>query len=140
MIQGVAVILIREDNAVLAQHRDDISGIVDPNTWAAPGGGKKQSDKSLKLAAVRELHEETGYIIEPSDLTLLMKDIHTYKTGGKVARTIFWAQYDNKQEIHCYEGQEMRFLNEMDLKELTFSPGHKNFLNIAIQLSQHGIN
>ena len=39
-----------------------------PAGWGFPGGGVDPEDKSLKIAAVREVYEETGLVISPEDL------------------------------------------------------------------------
>lgn len=134
MRQFVATILINKENSVLAQHRDNIPTILGPNTWMVPGGAKEESDKDLKTAAARELLEETDYIINPKDLTFLTKDIYTTEEGITVERIIFWALYDGKQEIHCNEGQEMKFITEKDLDILNIYTGHKGFFKKAIEL------
>lgn len=38
-----------------------------------PGGNKEEFDKNLKTGTVRELLEETDYITNPKDLTVLNK-------------------------------------------------------------------
>lgn len=134
MRQFVGVILVKEDGSVLAQHRDNKEGILGPNMWCVPGGAMEESDQDLKSAGARELREETDYIVNPDELQLLTTDIYTNERGISVERTIFWAPYDGKQEIHCNEGQEMRFIPQEDLQELEIYTGHKEFLEEATQV------
>lgn len=74
----VCIIPIRQDGQVLIQKRSpQKSGW--PNLWADTGGGVMAGESSL-AAAVRELHEEIGILVEPEALHLLVSQ----KERGKV--------------------------------------------------------
>lgn len=106
MRQYVAVILVKPDGSVLAQHRDNKPTILGSNTWCAVGGAKDENDETLEQAGARELREETGYNIEPGKLRSLVRDKYVTEKGTEVEKSILWAPYDGEQEIHCFEGQE----------------------------------
>ncbi len=132
MVEFAAVILVRPDGSVLAQLRDDIPTILEPDKWGVVGGGKeKDFDNNLISTAIRELLEETNYLAIPQDLYLLSKDIYQIDTGLEIERTIFWAQYDERQTIACNEGQEIRFINPAEFDKLEFAKDNKEFFKKA---------
>lgn len=131
MRQFVAVILVKSDGSVLAQHRDNKPEILGSNTWGTVGGAKEETDIDLKNAGARELLEETGYKINPDNLKFLTEDIYTTERGKEVQRIIFWAPYDGIQKINCFEGQEIRFVKPKEFSELNFYTGHEAFLRKA---------
>lgn len=133
MRQFVAVILVKSDGSVLAQHRDNKPEILGPNTWGTVGGAKEETDIDLKNAGARELLEETGYKINPDNLKFLTEDIYTTERGKEVQRIIFWAPYDGIQKINCFEGQEIRFVKPKEFSELNFYTGHESFFKMASQ-------
>jgi len=129
MIRFSAIILVKKDGSVLAQHRDNIQGILEPDKWGIIGGGfEKGVDKDIMSAAVRELHEETGYQINSADLQFLSRDNYFISENLEVERTVYWAWYDNNQEIKCYEGQEIRFIKPEEFEKLEFARDNQAFL------------
>lgn len=130
MRQYVGVVLVKPDGSVLAQHRDNKSNILGPNTWCVVGG-THDNDKDLKAVASRELEEETDYKINPQDLRFLARDTYKTEKGTNVERTIFWAFYDDRQKINTNEGQEIRFIEPSEFNNLNFYTGHQAFLRKA---------
>ncbi len=122
--------VVREDGAVLMQHRDNKPGIFYPDHWCYPAGSVDEGE-DYKEAAKRELKEETGY--EPKELFELTDEIYTRSDGQQVNRHIFWTPYDNIQEIKCLEGQEMQFIKAEEFPGKKFLPGQERLLNLAIQ-------
>ncbi len=136
MIEFAAVILVKKDGSVLAQLRDDIPDILEPNKWGVVGGGKENKiDDDLKATAIRELSEETNYLARSKDLNLLSFDVYQLDNGLKIERTIFWAKYDGKQQIACNEGQEIRFVNPTEFERLEFAKDNKKFVKEASQIA-----
>lgn len=119
---GALLLLVRDDGAVLLQHRDDNPAIDYPGLWAIPGGAIEPGEQPLS-AAVREIEEETGYRIAAKALKLIVARSDA-KNGVPVMRHYFWAAYDGRQPVLCLEGQEMRWVHEAGTAGLTFCPGH----------------
>lgn len=131
MRKGVNLILVNSEGWVLCQHRDNIHTILGPDTWCAPGGTQEDGDVSAKTAAARELLEETGYAVDLNDMHLLAEEEYMTDKGYPSHRAVFWAAYDGKQKIECYEGREFRFISPKDLDNLKMYPGHEKFLRQA---------
>lgn len=71
----VAVVVIRSDNRLWVRKRKE-TGHLD-GYWEFPGG-KVRDTEEPREAAIRELHEETGLQVEPSQLRLLSRIDFTY--------------------------------------------------------------
>ncbi len=130
MRQYVGVILVKPDGSVLAQHRDNNPDILGSNTWSVVGGALEEGESPEKGAA-RELLEETGYAVNGKNLRLLIRDEYVTERGVPIQRIIFWDKFNEKQQINCYEGQEIRFLGRDELETLIVYNGHKDFLKKA---------
>ncbi|MDP2927003.1 MAG: MFS transporter [bacterium] len=129
-LKSAGVILIREDGAVLMQHRDNKVNIVFPNCWCLPGG-KVEVGEEPETAARRELKEETGY--EADSLSLLAEEVYSLPGGQKITRHIFWTVYDGQQKTECFEGQKMEFLKLDEMKTRNVYPGHEEFCRQALE-------
>lgn len=138
MRQFVGVVLIRSDGSILAQHRDNKPDILGSDTWCVVGGAREKDDISLAIAAARELREETGYMVDPERLEVLVRDEYTTERGVPVERVIFLGEYDDQQSIECHEGQEIRFISLPELDSLTFYNGHEGFLRAASKKATSG--
>lgn len=101
--------------------------------WCACGGAIEKYDQSLQIGVARELFEETGYRVNLADLHFLAEDSYINGNGILVHRTIFWAEYDGKQKIKCFEGQEIRFIYPHEFNSIIFANGHKNYYRMASQ-------
>lgn len=134
MNHGAGVVVVRNDGAVLLQHRDNKPGIFYPDYWGYPAGSVNE-DEDYKDAAKRELKEETGY--EPEDIYGLADEIYTRSDGQKVNRHIYWTPYNNEQPIQCNEGQEMRFVKPEEFPGKKFLPGQERLFNLAIEKAKN---
>lgn len=130
MNHGAGIVVVRDDGAVLMQHRDNKPGIFGPDHWGYPAGSVDE-DEDFKEAAIRELKEETGY--EPNKLFELTDEVYTRSDGQQVNRHIYWTPYDNHQEIQCNEGQEMRFVKVEEFIGKKFLPGQERLFKLAIE-------
>ena len=109
----VAIALL-DKNKVLMQLRDNKSNIYEPNKWNLPGG-KCKIGESLDQAIRREFKEETGYVLKnPKKINTLFM---SYEKGDYNWH-IFTEEFDDKQEIRCYEGQKMEFLTLEELRKM----------------------
>ena len=130
--EGCSIILIK-DSKVLMQLRDNKKGIFYPNHWCIPGG-KLEKDENSETAIVRELKEETGYV--------LTKPFHfytdTYKTNDDITirRNIFIEIYDGKQHISSFEGQKMEFKSVDEILKLKIFPKQKQVILKALKIYQ----
>lgn len=61
-----ARVLVRDGDAVLLMSDSD-PGVPGSGWWVLPGGGL-DGDESTRVAAARELAEETGHVVDPADL------------------------------------------------------------------------
>ena len=103
-----AVFLLRDDGAVLLQHRDDKPDISHPGQWVPPGGHCEPGE-SMETCARREFLEETSYRV--SDLTLLTEFIDSHAEGFPPLRlAVYWCRYDGVQPLTCHEGQALEFI------------------------------
>lgn len=103
-----AVMLLRADGAVLLQHRDDKPGLRAANQWVPPGGHCHSGELAIECAR-REFWEETTYRCR--ELRLLTSFISDNDEGwGPQRLHVFWDLYDEKQQIHCLEGQAIKFI------------------------------
>lgn len=103
-----AVVLIRRNGAALMQLRDFKDGLRHAGMWVPPGG-HAEPDEDMKTCARRELLEETAYDC-PNMEFLTEFDDHV-KGWPPYALTVFWAYYDETQELQCLEGQDLKFIN-----------------------------
>ena len=129
-LKSAGTVLIREDGAILMQHRDNKTNIVFPGYWCLPGG-KVEMGEEPETAARRELKEETDY--RADSLNLLEEETYSLPGGQKITRYIFWTTYDGQQKIECFEGQKMEFLKLDEMKIRNIYPGHEKFCQKALE-------
>ena len=65
-------------------------------------------------AIKREFKEETGYVLNNPKL---IRTLHMPYEKGDFDWHIFSEEFDGRQTINCFEGQEMKFLNIQELEE-----------------------
>ena len=103
-----AVMLLREDGAILMQLRDCKKGLRRAGMWVPPGG-HAESNESMESCARREFKEETNY--DCSNLEFLMEFEDHVDGWAPYMLTVFWSNYDGIQHLKCLEGQELKFIN-----------------------------
>jgi 8-oxo-dGTP pyrophosphatase MutT (NUDIX family) len=108
------IVLLREDGAVLMQHRDDKPGLPRAGMWATPGGHPEPGEP-IEQCARRELLEETGYRCDDLRLLAALPDVNDV-TGQAYTLVVFWSRYDGKQPVTCREGQDLRFLRRAEAR------------------------
>jgi 8-oxo-dGTP pyrophosphatase MutT (NUDIX family) len=130
MIHGAGVVVVNKKGEVLMQHRDNKPTTFWPDYWCYPGGSV-EINENFELAAKKELEEETNYIT--NILYPLVEENYKRTDGEVVRRHIFWTIYDEKQEIKCNEGSEMKFLKLEELKNKKLLPGQKRLCFLAVE-------
>lgn len=130
MNHGAGVVVVRKDGSVLLQHRDNKPEIFYPDYWCYPAGSVEDGE-GYKIAAIRELSEETDYV--SNKVYDLADEIYKRSDGTEVNRHIYWTIYDEKQEIKCNEGQEIKFIFPNEFTGKKFLPGQERLLHLAIK-------
>jgi len=71
------LIVARDTRRVLLMLRS--ADVLEPHTWALPGGKCETSDASMQACAVREFREESGY---EGRLSVVKRPVHIYREPG----------------------------------------------------------
>jgi ADP-ribose pyrophosphatase YjhB (NUDIX family) len=110
-----ALFLLRSDNALLMQLRDEKPNLRHAGVWVPPGG-HIETDETVEQGTRREFLEETDYCCEELNWVQMMEIAHpdwpTYLLG------VFWALYDGKQKTECREGQDLKFISRNEANVL----------------------
>ena len=125
------IAVVRNDGAVVLQHRDNIPGIDFPGLWCLPGGQVEEGETE-ETAALREFKEETGYAIDKMiPLGRLSRQIDPMNLLVIKEWVLFIAKFDDKQEIKCLEGQEITFVEPNNFDTLELIPNQLAFIKQA---------
>lgn len=113
-------LIFSKDNKILAVSRKD-----DPSDFGLPGGGVEMGE-TPKMAAIRELQEETGlHAIEVTPVFMAL-DSHGFIT------TTFACKVEGK--IHTFERGIVRWVNPVVLLQGSFADyNRKLFLKLGIK-------
>lgn len=106
--QVAAVLLLRDDDAALLQHRDETPGLPRAGMWVPPGG-HCEPDEPPEACARREFEEETAYALG-RELRYLARVRDDVGAGPAEWLTVFWAPYDGVRQPVCGEGQALEFV------------------------------
>lgn len=99
--------------------------------WAFPGGFV-EDDEELEHTAIRELHEETGLLLQS------MKQVHTFgKPGrdprGRTVSVTYYTIVSEKQPVTgADDAAEAHWVPVQDIKEMAFD--HKESLELVLKM------
>lgn len=109
-VDYAGVILVRRDGSILLQQRDTNPLLRHAGHWVPPGGAR-EAGESVEQCARRELFEETGYRCERL-VALGVAALPDDKSPGLLHyAAMFAASYDETQEVRCYEGRAVCFVD-----------------------------
>jgi 8-oxo-dGTP pyrophosphatase MutT (NUDIX family) len=126
------VVLLDSHQRALLQHRDDKPGLRAASQWVFPGGHIEPGE-TLEEGACREFREETGYLCD--DMKWLLSIYDCFHPGWpSYPLHLFLARYDEKQKVHCFEGQDLRFVS-LEKGATLAMPGYQKLIwQLAIQV------
>ena len=101
------ILLLRDDDALLMQLRDNKKGLRRAGMWVPPGGHSEKGE-NMDACAIREFKEETNYNCSSMEFLAEFKD---HVDGwAPYMLTVFWSVYDGVQQFQCLEGQDLKFI------------------------------
>jgi GrpB-like predicted nucleotidyltransferase (UPF0157 family)/ADP-ribose pyrophosphatase YjhB (NUDIX family) len=119
-IDYACVALLDPRGWLLMQERDEHAPVW-PELWGLPGGGVEAGEDAL-ATAVRELAEETGLSLAPSELTSLAV-VSTPTVLGTVTGAFFVARVDlSDADVECHEGRQMTFVAPEEIGDRPLTP------------------
>ena len=120
--QYAGVILVRPDQTILMQQRDESKDIQNPGTVSFFGGAVEADEQPIQ-AALRELREELQLELQPEDLALFGTYMKTIEKHGVDRECyIYLAKISDEMQLHLREGQSIvRVGNQEELARLQLS-------------------
>ena len=93
------------------------TGKTQSGKWGFPGG-KQDEGESAKQAAIRETHEETGYMIPDDEIKQVDFVHHEFDETDKVDYTVYWHEADQMfvPEISPNEHSAYSWMSLEDIK------------------------
>jgi len=122
--QGV-VVLLRQGDDFLVQHRDNIPEIRDSGLYGPFGGAVEETETPLE-AAVRELEEELELIVQQDSLAHLATYEQNYPGWHEIVH-MFYLEIDQGAVLRLHEGQAI-----VRLKDINDAP--KDLLSEKLQI------
>lgn len=112
------VALVDARGWVLLQERDE-HAVIGPERWGYPGGHLEDGEEYV-AGALRELEEETGLVLDPSDLTLHeLARVHHPETRSDDPVAVFAAATTaTDADIDCREGRRIVFVSPSEAPTL----------------------
>lgn len=114
---------------LLRRHKDDENR---PGDWDFPGGGVEPGE-DYKAACRREIQEETGILVRPSDLELFYagSTFDETKKQNKV-RLIFLVKVDHPRVKLSFEHEEFKWIEPKEAIRIFTHPFYNAALKYAV--------
>lgn len=125
MLFVVAAALINETGQILLQQRPENRSMA--GLWEFPGG-KVETGESPEHALVRELEEELGIAISPSDLAPLT--FASEELGDRHLLLLLYTCHRWQGEPRPLESPEIRWVGIDDMPELPMPPADAPFIPV----------
>ncbi|KAI1384952.1 uncharacterized protein F4822DRAFT_378431 [Hypoxylon trugodes] len=130
---GIILYRYRDDGQVEMLLSQRSANVDHPNTWCTIGGLVNDGEQTFQ-AAIREMQEETGYLIRQSNIALTgaAQDNH----GGWTYTTYFATPNHNVKIPDAFKLQtsEITQVRWITRKELGHYPLHPSFLDHTVRL------
>ena len=125
----VHVLVFNNQDKMVLQLRSKTKSFC-PGYWSTTVGGRVQSSESYEEAAIREMQEEIGIIL---NLEKIADEIYTYD-GLKMFQRIYKAKFDGKlstndPDIERFEYKSLDEIQKMIVKDEKFHPEFVVILN-----------
>ena len=118
----VAAGVIQRDGRILITRRPEGGHLA--GYWEFPGG-KQEGDETPEACLIREIQEELGIRVHPSER--LLTEAHEYETK-RVTLHFFACTVQEDAEPRSAEGQEIRWAAPGDLLRLRFPPPDRRLI------------
>ncbi len=122
---SVTAVILNDKNEVLAVSRKD-----DHNDFSLPGGWVDDKDTSLEMAICREIKEETGLVVKPTNLLQLL----SMHRGASMSYSYYVKEYEG--EIETDEPHIVKWTDFEEIKDGSF--GYWNTL-VEMSVDNFGI-
>lgn len=115
----VTAVILNDKGQVLAVSRKD-----DHNDFSLPGGWVDTKDDSLEMAICREIKEETGLIVKPTNLLQVL----SMNRGGNMSYSYYVKDYEG--EIETDEPHIVKWTDFEEIKNGSFG-----YWNTLVEMS-----
>jgi len=130
-----AIILLKDKyGRVSIQFRDDFEGVKQGGFWGFFGGEVEVGETALQ-AAVRELAEETGIVVEQDSLTPFVKTLSETNRNGQ-HYVFLCTQIVDVSDLSLHEGAGFAFIHHSQLGQFNLIPAAHRVL--SYYFANHG--
>jgi GrpB-like predicted nucleotidyltransferase (UPF0157 family)/8-oxo-dGTP pyrophosphatase MutT (NUDIX family) len=124
MKKGTTFVILRPDNTMLMQLRDDKSKLY-PNMWCFPGGGCEENEEPIDTV-IREAREEYELRLDKQSCKFLFVQPHPAFPGQ--TEYIFLCSIDSNQRPVLKEGADMKWMMLDEIKSTQLGFGDETII------------